>query len=249
MGATTNLRLTVAVMLVWAALDLVSSVAGVVQRWNPDVGGTIQFVALVLFLPAEIAAVVRAVRRRPRWPGLDPDRLASLLDDGERPIATAAVRVAGTQPWRPALVFAVAGLGGLLGLMALGGFGAVALVFVPMALFVVPGLMLAIWFENASAERGARRGRRHSTARGVPASRGRPPDWLVLTDHRLVIVGPGRGGQAELVWHVRRSELEGAEPARRSWRTLDRTIRLRFTDGSSIRLAAPDARPLLAASG
>jgi hypothetical protein len=249
MGATTNLRLTVAVMLVWAGLDTLSGVSGLVDRWSPDVEGTMQFAALALFLPAEIAAVVWALRRRPRWPSLDADRLAPLLEPGERTVSVAAVRIAGTQPWRPTLLYVVVGLGGLLVVVALNA-GALALVFVPLALLVVPAFLLTVGFGNDLAERAARRGgRRDSTALSVPLSGGRPPDWLVLTDRRLAIVGPGRGGQAELVWRVPRSELEGVARARRSWRTLDRTIRLRFADGSSVRLATPDARPFLAACG
>jgi hypothetical protein len=248
MGTTTNVRMTVAVMLVWAGQFPIGLLAGAVDRWSPAIGGAIETASVVLFLPVAIIAAAWVVRRRPRWPSLDADRLAALLDAGERPIAVMAVRIAGTQPWRPGLLFAVVGEGALLGLLALSG-SALTLVFLPMALLIVPGMLLVVGMSNRVAERSARRGRRRSTARSVPRSGGRPPNWLVLTDRRLTLVESGRGGRTGLVWHVPRSEFERATDARRSLRTLDRTIRLHFTDGSSVRMTAPDARPFLAASG
>lgn len=72
---------------------------------------------------------------------------------------------------------------------------------------------------------------------------------LVLTDRRLVVVRMGSGGRMGLVWSLMRAELTGVTAAGRSLRSWDLTIRLYFTDGSSIRLTAPDAQPFLAAIG
>jgi hypothetical protein len=243
MGATTNLRVTVAVMLVWAGLVAMGFLAGAVDRLSPAAGATIQTASLALALPVAIVVAVWVVRRGPRWPRLNPDRLAALLDADERPIAVMAVRVDGTQPWRPVLLFAIVGWGALLGLLALNG-SALALVFLPMVFLIVPGMLLVVGISNGWAEHSARSGRRRSTARTLPRCGGGPPDWLVLTDRRLALVDGGR--QTDLIWQVPRSELERIAAARRSLRTLDRTIRLHFIDGSSVRLTAPDAGPILA---
>lgn len=235
-------------MLVWAGVSAAGALAGAVNRWSPGVGGVVEAASLLLFLPTAIIAVVWVVRRGPRWPCLAPDRLTALLDGGEVPIAVAAVRIAGTQPWRPNLVFAVVGMGTVLGLVALSSVG-LLLIFLPMALIVVPSWLLALAMSNRGAERRARSGPRPSTARSVPRSGGRPPGWLVLTDRRLALVEARRDGWAGLVWHVPRGQLERATSARRSLRTLDRSVRLHFADGSSVRMTAPDAPPFLAAAG
>jgi hypothetical protein len=248
MGTTTNLRLTVTVMLVWAVFVALGYLAGAVDGWSPAAGGAIDSASLILFLPVTIIAAIWVVRRPPRWPSLDRDRLRIVLDVDESLAAVVAVRVAGTQPWRPALLFAVIGLGTLLGLLGLNG-SALALVFLPMAFVLVPGFMLGTGISNGLAERSARSGRRHSTAWSVPRSGGQPPSWLVLTDRRLALVQLSSGGRMELVWDITREKLVGASTARTTFRTLDRTIRLYFLDGSSIRLTAPDRGPFLAAVG
>lgn len=246
MGTTTNVRLTVAVMLTWAGVVAIDYLADVVGRWSPAARGMIDSTSLVLFLPVAIIAAIWVVRRPPRWPGLDTGRLAALFDAGERPVAVVAVRVAGTQPWRPAFVFVVVGEGVLLGLILLND-GAVVLIFLPMVVLLVPVFLLGIWMSNGRADRKARDGRRRSTAWSLPRSGGRPPYWLLLTDRRLVLAKSDGNGKTDLIWQIPRSELERAAAARRSLRTLDRTIRLHFTDGSSIRLTAPEPEPFLAA--
>src|SRR5262249_13773451 len=187
MGATTDIRMTVAGKLVWVGLVAAGLVAGAVNRWSASVGGAIDAASLVLFLPAVVVASVWVVRRGPRWRCPGADRLAALLDDGEEMVAVAAVRIAGTQPWRPLLLFGVVALVTLLGITAFSDV-ALALIFLPMAFLAVPGMLLAVGMSNGRAERTARRGPRRSQARSVPRSGGGPPSWLVLTDRRLALV-------------------------------------------------------------
>jgi hypothetical protein len=188
------------------------------------------------------------------WPAplsrsLNPDRFGAVLEEGERPLAAVQVRVSGTQPLRLVLAYGTIGLGVVLGFGVLGA-GPSFLIFLPFVLVMIPGLCLMVAIGNDWGERRARRGRRRSVARSYPRSGGALGMWpLVLTDRRLVVVRTGRGGRMDLVWSLPRTELTGAAAAGRSLRTWDPTIRLHFTDSSSIRLTAPGAEPFLTAFG
>lgn len=188
------------------------------------------------------------------WPApssrsMDTDQFGAVLEEGERPLAAVQVRVSGTQPLRLALAYGTIGFGVLLGFGAL-GHGPGILIFLPFVLAIIPGMCLIVAIGNDWAERRARRGRRRSVARSYPRSGGTLGMWpLVLTDRRLVVIRTGRRGRMDLVWSLPRTELTGAAAAGRSLRTWDPTIRLHFTDSSSIRLTAPGAGPFLAAFG
>lgn len=180
------------------------------------------------------------------WASLDADRFSALLEVGERPVAAIRVRVAGTRPLLLHLGVTTVAILWLLAVAAV-QFGPGALVF-GLGLVGLPLLGLLIAISNDIGERTARRGRRRSIARTYPRSDGGRGMWiLVLTDRRLVLLHPVRRGRTHLVWHVARSEITSASAAGRSLRTLDPTIRLHFADGSSVRLTAPAAGPLLAA--
>lgn len=188
------------------------------------------------------------------WPapsrrGLDADRFGALLEEGERPLAAVEVRVCGTLPLRLALAYGTVGFAVLLGFAVL-GMGPGMLIFLPGVLVIIPAFCLMVAISNDWAERRARHGHRRSVARRYPRSGGALGMWsLVLTDRRLVVVRMGSGGRMGLVWSLMRAELTGVTAAGRSLRSWDLTIRLYFTDGSSIRLTAPDAQPFLAAIG
>lgn len=247
MGASTDVRLSMAVFLVWAADYALGSLAGVLRHWSPEVAAWVDGLGLLLFLPALVLAVVLVWRGHAPWPGLEPGRLAAVLDAGERPVAVIAVRIAGTQRLLPVFVCSVLATAALLGIVALSA-PALALVFLGLALLAHTLGPIGLAVNNGIGEATARRGGRGSTARTVPRSGARHPSWLVLTDRRLALVERMRRGGTRLAWHVPRSELLWTGDDGRSLRTLDRTIRLGFSDGSSVRMAAPDARPFLAAA-
>ncbi len=85
-------------------------------------------------------------------------------------------------------------------------------------------------------ERDAREGTAGTLAAAYPSCRGLPGTWLLaVTNQRLAVWYPSVGPRKELVWSVPASALADASLAGRH-HLLVTTIRLRFTDGSSIRL-------------
>jgi len=244
-GASTQVRLTAVVMLVWAGDYALVPLAGLLGARSPGLAASIDGLSLVLLLPALILAVVLVWRGRPRWPGLEPDRLAALLDTGERPVAVIAVRIAGTQRLLPVLLCGVLAVATIVGATALYD-RTTAVIFLGLSLLALALGPIWLVVSNGIGEGTARRGGRRSLARTVPRSGSRRHSWLVLTDRRLALVERGRRDETRLAWQVPRSELHWIGDGGRSFWTLDRTTRLGFSDGSSVRMAAPDARPLYA---
>lgn len=234
----------------WAAA-LAASVAAAAALGRPSyVPPWAWYIDVALLpLPALAFWIVYRLWPAPSSTSLDPNRFGAVLEEGERPLAAVEVRVSGTLPLRLVLAYGTVGFGVVLGFGAL-GIGPGILIFLPGVLVVIPLFCLVVAIDNDRAERGARRGRRRSEARSYPRSGGALGVWpLVLTDRRLIVVRTGRGGPMDLIWSLPRTELTGATAAGRSLRTWDPTIRLHFTDGSSIRLTAPGAEPFLAAIG
>jgi len=94
-------------------------------------------------------------------------------------------------------------------------------------------------------ERAAREGTAGSLATAYPGCRGLPGTWLLaVTDRRLAVWYPSVGPRKALVWSVPASTLLDAAPAGRH-RLLAPTIRLRFADGSAIRLNCLGQREFL----
>lgn len=87
-----------------------------------------------------------------------------------------------------------------------------------------------------ACERAAREGTAGSLAAAYPGCRGLPGTWLLaVTDRRLAVWYPSVGPHKQLVWSVPAQTLVDAASAGRH-HLLIPTVRLRFADGSAIRL-------------